>query len=152
MVTGSIGDSVVIVGGELVARAVPSLVGLSSQSVYVQAAAGVVIAALAGVLGGKMLGAQKGQLLTAAGLASVEKSILKGLNVPYVSAYLGDGCDDLAVSVGTGTPGLTGYPSAYQRRLNGYPVDGLSGYGKTTSEDVVAESFGDGEAVSLTGL
>jgi hypothetical protein len=157
MITGGLGDAVVIIGGRLVTRAVPSLVGLSAQSVYVQAAAGVVIAALAGVIGGKMLGASKGQLLAAAGISAVGESVLKGLNVPYVSAYLGDAGDDLAVTLGTYDSQLTygGYPSTRAAaRLAGYPprLSGYGAYAKTASEDVVAESFGDGDAVALSSL
>lgn len=111
-------DAVQIMGGEVVARAVPGLFGLSGGAMGLAAQAATAI--IVGELAMSFLGEEAGSMILAGGLAAPLRSIVVDLNVPYVSENL------------SAYPQLTAL-AAYPRQLG--PGSGMAAF-PTASYDV----------------
>jgi hypothetical protein len=105
-------DATEVVLGKAVARAIPQLVGLP-QSGAVGLAVQVGSALLAGYLA-RNISPNASKMVLAGGLAAPIESFVKGLNIPLISAALGDedyyavGAYPMAPGVGNG---VGAYPS-----------------------------------------
>jgi hypothetical protein len=115
MITQGFKDAAGVVVGKAAARAIPQMVGLA-QAGYAGLAIQGVAAIAAGYAANRFLGANFGRMVLAGGLSAPLEALVKSLNIPIISAGLGD---DLYLG------GVGSYPAlaAYPQELSGYAGD-----------------------------
>ena len=115
-------DATHIVIGKSVARMVPNLVGLPNVGmlgILVQFGGGVV----AGLLG-SFISPNAGKMMLASGLAAPMESLIKQMNIPFISASLGE---ELVEFSSYPQVGVSAYPEV--EGMSAYPGSGeLQGY------------------------
>jgi hypothetical protein len=94
-------DAGEVLGGKIIVRTVPGLVGLPTTDML-----GLTVQALTAVLAGGVahtfINTNAGKMVLAGGLAAPLETLLKGLNIPFISANLGEDVVEI--------DGLTSYP------------------------------------------
>ena len=82
-------DAGEVLGGKIVVRTLPGLVGLPTTDML-----GLSVQALTAVLAGGVahtfINPNAGKMVLAGGLAAPLETLLKGLNIPFISANLGE--------------------------------------------------------------
>lgn len=136
MVTNAAKDSLALISGRVVARAVPQMVKLPSDGI-VGIAARVAVGIIAAI-GAQRISARTGEMVLLGAVSGEVERIIKAANVPVVSAALGDSFEDDAILAGIedadvyGALGVGGYDGA---GVSGYDESGMGGYLGDGSED-----------------
>ena len=109
---GGVVDAGEVLAGKVVVRTIPGLVGLPTTDML-----GLVVQSLTAVLAGgvahSFVSPNAGKMVLAGGLAAPLESLLKGLNIPFISANLGEDVVEIdgMQSYPQITSGVGSYPS-----------------------------------------
>jgi len=128
MVTTAAQDSLGLIGGRVIARAVPQMIKLPTDGpigIVARLAVGIVAA-----IGARRISPRVGEMVLLGAVSGEVERLIKAANVPVISAALGDSYEDDAVLAGIEdadvygalAPGMAGYD------LGGYDESGISGY------------------------
>jgi len=108
-------DAGEVLGGKIVVRTLPGLVGLPTTDML-----GLSVQALTAILAGGVahtfVNPNAGKMVLAGGLAAPLETILKGLNIPFISANLGEDVVEI--------DGISAYPQLNQMGSYPQPVYG----------------------------
>lgn len=131
MVMNAARDSLGLIGGRIVARAVPQMVKLPSDGIL--GIAGRLAVGIVAAIGAQRISARTGEMVLLGAVSGEVERIIKAANVPVVSAALGDSFEDDAVLAGIEDADVYGALG-----VGGYAEPGMSGYlgdGDDGSED-----------------
>lgn len=124
--TQGIKDAALILVGKAATRAVSSMVPFGANVGIVGAGKQVLVSLAVGYAAHKALGADAARMVVAGGIAAPLETLVKGLNIPILSANLGDatGAAGSALAIGNQYPypvgdGMAAYP------LSAYPADDM---------------------------
>lgn len=126
-------DASAIVVGKAATRVVSNLIPIGTNAGVIGAVKQVAVAVGVGYAASKLV--KRGdfaRFVTAGGIAGALETIVKGLNIPILSANLGDGGEFTAIGPGAGgssfinSPGGVGaYPGSMPAGVGAYPLGDL---------------------------
>lgn len=113
-------DAAEVVAGKAAARAIPNLVGLDTAGPLGLAVQGL-SALVVGWVGHSFISHNAGKMMLAGGLAAPLESFVKSMNIPFISANLGE--DTVEID------GMNAYPQlSAQTQMGAYPQMGEDAY------------------------
>lgn len=121
--TQGVKDAAGILVGKAATRVVSNLIPIGTNAGIVGAVKQVVVAVGVGIAAKKLV--KRGEFarfVTAGGIAGALETIVKGLNIPVLSANLGGGEELISIDVPTG-PGISAYPGG--PTIGAYPMGDL---------------------------
>lgn len=118
-------DAALILVGKAGTRAVSAMIPFGANVGIVGAVKQVAVALAVGFAAHKALGADAARMVVAGGIVAPLETLVKGLNIPLVSANLGDatGAAGAGFAIQDGRDGMGAYP------LAAYPPDDEAEYG-----------------------
>lgn len=122
---GGVVDAGEVLVGKVVVRTLPGMVGLPTTDMMGMLSQAVT-AVLAGGVAHSFVSANAGKMILAGGLSAPLESFVKGMNIPVVSAALGED----TVEVGTG---VSSYPEI-TNQVGAYPQMGEEAYEYATQQ------------------